>query len=653
MEKNYWLVNPKWEGTKTDLAEESLDRVYMGWNETDCPKFYKEVKHGDVIIITEGAHNNTRLHFIGLADRLNKREQSWVLAYSTQDKNDEVAGIIKSKPSDFSGGESSNPWGPTKSIIKLNDNPTEVRLKNILDDYFQKIIKEEEMNALKTLLINNFNLILTGAPGTGKTYLAKLISEKIALQEVRDSPIKVLESAIDCFTINEHIEQGYENLLNKFYELFPIENLQKMALKDYCIGNSYVNNNNFCYWIERRLKPLGYYFPGSSRSYLLYWNKSDNEYKVHGYLKQESGKSNEELMTILASDIYNMVKNNDSSYMENKYGDSLILKILSTYYPNQYAPINSGSHIDNILALLDIKCESDSIFEKNKAIYRFYREITKNKNISVWSFMHILYSNFNIKEGEILREGKINNNGEYCLVQFHPSYDYTDFVEGLRPRQDDNGSIVFERRNGVFKELCEKAVRNPQKNYVIIIDEINRGEISKIFGELFFSIDPGYRGEKGKVKTQYQNLVEEDDEFYDGFYVPKNVYIIGTMNDIDRSVESMDFAFRRRFAFKEIKAKDTQNMLEDFTWKDEAIKRMDRLNDEISKVEGLSSAYHIGASYFLKLKNYEGDFDKLWDYHIEGLLREYLRGIQDVEGKILKLKEAYDNESDSSNGQQQ
>ncbi|MBO4541721.1 MAG: AAA family ATPase [Bacteroidales bacterium] len=187
------------------------------------------------------------------------------------------------------------------------------------------------------------------------------------------------------------------------------------------------------------------------------------------------------------------------------------------------------------------------------------------------------------------------------------------------------------------------------KPFVFIIDEINRGEISKIFGELFFAIDPGYRGEKGKVKTQYQNLIDDDDEFYDGFYVPENVYIIGTMNDIDRSVESMDFAFRRRFAFKEIKADDRIVMLNDLPQKDKAVRRMQNLNKSIEKIEGLSSSYHIGPAYFLKLKNCNEDFQQLWDNHLEGLLREYLRGMQDVDEKINKLKAAYNNESDPNN----
>ena len=199
----------------------------------------------------------------------------------------------------------------------------------------------------------------------------------------------------------------------------------------------------------------------------------------------------------------------------------------------------------------------------------------------------------------------------------------------------------------------EVEINEVTKPFVFIIDEINRGEISKIFGELFFSIDPGYRGEKGRVKTQYQNLVEEGDLFSDGFFVPENVYIIGTMNDIDRSVESMDFAFRRRFAFAEVKAEDNVGMLdalEELGLKDDAINTMMSLNKTISEIDGLSPAYHIGASYFLKLKEYDGDWEALWNYHLEGLLREYLRGMPNMDELMEKLENAYwRDESDSDN----
>ena len=263
------------------------------------------------------------------------------------------------------------------------------------------------------------------------------------------------------------------------------------------------------------------------------------------------------------------------------------------------------------------------------------------------------------------------------FVQFHPSYDYTDFVEGLRPTQDESGNIGFEPKDGIFKKFCENALQaylsdaDNAPKYVFIIDEINRGEISKIFGELFFSIDSGYRVTKGMIddhhsgksplvtiRTQYSNMCKCPNAFdealgitdandFGHFFVPDNVYIIGTMNDIDRSVESMDFAFRRRFAFKEIKASENLGMLDDLEDKDNIIKRMENLNAAIEKVEGLSSAYHIGGSYFMKLKLYQNedksyDYDSLWNNHLEGLLMEYLRGMADAEKKVKELKEYYD-----------
>ena len=349
----------------------------------------------------------------------------------------------------------------------------------------------------------------------------------------------------------------------------------------------------------------------------------------------------------------------------------------------------------------------------------------------------------------------LENNPHFGFVQFHPSYDYTDFVEGLRPKNDKNGVMGFERKNGVFKEFCKKSMVNPKnenlsvtdeealasfkndlkekgtieipsylnssstrtvilkesgsigvqgettpsysderilkymkdkdrsflgndtytysigehviRNYktkplkttlsngysVFIIDEINRGEISKIFGELFFSIDPGYRGKQGKVNTQYQNMVEEGDVFKDGFYVPENVYIIGTMNDIDRSVESMDFAMRRRFAWQEVTAEESYaNMIEneaEFAGiKDEIKARMFNLNNAIAKTEGLNEAYQIGAAYFRNYRYYQSEekpFECLWNNHLKGLLFEYLRGNRKAKELLEKLHKAYNKTS--------
>lgn len=290
---------------------------------------------------------------------------------------------------------------------------------------------------------------------------------------------------------------------------------------------------------------------------------------------------------------------------------------------------------------------------------------------------------------------ELEKSERFAFVQFHPSYDYTDFVEGLRPQQ--NGSDVgFKLKDGIFKKFCAEAGKEwyakynskleelknknedkqatadnkkeaynfaikESKKYVFIIDEINRGEMSKIFGELFFSIDPCYRGKQGVVQTQYANMVEENnnfDSFLDNgkkgqFFVPNNVYIIGTMNDIDRSVESMDFAFRRRFTFIEVTAEDSMGMLGQLNNKaNDARKVMKALNEALISPEkgGLTSAYQIGGSYFLKLKPEKNknefiSFDELWDYHLKGTLYEYFRGEPDADKKMAELKKAYDSAS--------
>lgn len=357
------------------------------------------------------------------------------------------------------------------------------------------------------------------------------------------------------------------------------------------------------------------------------------------------------------------------------------------------------------------------------------------------------------------------------FVQFHPSYDYTDFVEGLRPIEKCDGQMGFERKDGVFKEFCREAIKNlidseksiesltkemswqekldrfvedsieegtkfktvngsefiiseikshsivihneqnekttqvavnadeilelltnevplnivrdirnyfnrkfgtqpdsyafvitkairamrqkmpvveankiDRKPFVFIIDEINRGEASKIFGELFYAIDPGYRGKKDYlVQTQYQNLVPETDTFAKGFYVPENVYILATMNDIDRSVESMDFAMRRRFAWKEVTPTDTEDMLDTLSCAKEAKATMNRLNNAIAETDGLGSAYMIGPSYFLKLGENGGDFFKLWKMNIEPLLKEYLRGFRKANEILDRFNKSYFN----------
>lgn len=327
-----------------------------------------------------------------------------------------------------------------------------------------------------------------------------------------------------------------------------------------------------------------------------------------------------------------------------------LVKIVDDYIQKNWVPFN-------------LFAREFGIKESIRILEEMNREVENTKTLLLANHNIVLTGAPGTGKTYLAKEVAKEMDAVFKIVQFHPSYDYTDFVEGLRPVNQED-SLGFQRMDGVFKKFCKEALQDGSHPYVFIIDEINRGEISKIFGELFYSIDRGYRGEKGRVSTQYQNLVKEDDEFHKGFYVPENVYIIGTMNDIDRSVDSMDFALRRRFAWKEITAESRISMLDDETaWGgrkpeqsviEELKRRMTNLNnciiDQYPDQEstpkaskdriGLTKSYQIGASYFLKYMMY-GNFDDLWEYHLKGLLYEYLRGTSHIEEKIERLHTAY------------
>lgn len=527
-------------------------------------------------------------------------------------------------------------------------------------DYFN-IKKEQGMQKYIDLLKANKNLILTGAPGTGKTYLAKEIADKVISDKKAETPIDILATAIKNFKPNEEERKERKGILEAFLNIFPESKIPSLILDEYCAGKG--GGDNFCWWIETGLKKLGSFAPAQRGAYVygIFFNKDGNEYKKRDTLNNDDDET--ALMKILKLiDSVLTVKNEPQKFEKaideanklNYFDNGFLMKIITSYGVNGFIPIHSLRHLQNCAKLFhfDIRpTERHNIYVLNQELFKLYRQLSVDGDITPFEFMRLLYSNFNVKEGEIIAQNnEIKLSGEQSFVQFHPSYDYTDFVEGLRPiKKEGEKELGFELKNGIFKEFCKKAKENPNKNYVFIIDEINRAEVSKVFGELFYSIDPGYRGEKGKVKTQYNNIQTEETFFTDiaddYFYVPENVYIIGTMNDIDRSVESFDFAMRRRFAWVEVKADDRISMWdgEIDVWQAEAKLKMQAINKIIENTEGLkSSSYHIGPSYFLKLKDYNGDVKQLWDYHIGVILNEYLRGMPDAKTIFDELKTAYD-----------
>ena len=455
---------------------------------------------------------------------------------------------------------------------------------------------EKDHQKMLRFLEANHNIILHGAPGTGKTYLAKQIAKEMIFTEEERALLTKEEPSL-----NDDEKKKLAELDERF--------------KEQCGFVQFHQSYDYTDFVEG-LRPL---------------NQGTNQIgfdRKNGVFKE-----------FCKNALTGTINKNDGDISLKQAYESLIEKIEN---------------------------EEITFFEQKSGKKIFIKEISAKKNIRVQS------------EDASKQDDGMNHVVSYkrlkkLLEKYNTQKSFDDMdniVEAIKEVIGGcNASAYWAVAKYLLNDMENYSKQAAEKKYVFIIDEINRGEMSKIFGELFFSIDPGYRGKEGLIPTQYQNLVPENDQFSEGFFVPKNVYIIGTMNDIDRSVESMDFAMRRRFAFKEVFAEDSQAMFDNpNVWKDadenpvgisaddlRVLKnRMNNLNQEmLDEKYNLNKSYQIGGAYFLKYTRYlngTGDkarkkaFEDLWEYHIQGVLREYLRGMDKAEDLLISLKNAYDSE---------
>ncbi|MBD3807530.1 MAG: AAA family ATPase [Epsilonproteobacteria bacterium] len=246
------------------------------------------------------------------------------------------------------------------------------------------------------------------------------------------------------------------------------------------------------------------------------------------------------------------------------------------------------------------------------------------------------------------------DTSRYKIIQFHSSYGYEDFMEGLKPTLE-NGQTTLKLEMGDFKSFCEDARKEPEKSFFFLVDEINRAELSRVFGELMYALEK--RGHT--ITTQYDYLRKPEQR--GDFQVPENLYFIGTMNDVDKSIDSFDLALRRRFLWERMDC-EYGVLLDNLSYSniDPYVKACEKLNDTITNDGrdklGLGEIYEIGHAYFLRIKEYakssneikSAHMNSLFDEALAPLLKEYLRSEfseKDIANEIKKLRKNFKIES--------
>lgn len=403
----------------------------------------------------------------------------------------------------------------------------------------------------------------------------------------------------------------------------------------------------------------------------------------------------EKEIDILKKELGNSIKINEKEKTASMYN-----ALLHLFKPEDYMPIISNAHKEAIVATFESKyCKTDTgddaddIDKKLKKIKdRLENDLKgkielKEKNIFYDDSVRNMWSGgIDFESKNIILYGApgtgktyqtkqtiearklIEENHEYKIVQFHPSYSYEDFMDGVKPVGIENGAMKFELKNGVFKQMCIDAFKDLEKNkekakkYYFVADEINRAELSRVFGELLLCLEEDKRlrlGEDGKpqgmlVKTANSSLwdnekhaVYVDKETGEGYFgVPENLYFIGTMNDIDKSIDSFDMALRRRFVWKKYSC-NYDVIVDRYSDEDNVetyIKLCKDINEYITSEKGLGldDSYELGHSYFLKPKKLtKSEINKLWNEHISPLLKEYLRtqySGKDIETRLNDMK---------------
>lgn len=528
------------------------------------------------------------------------------------------------------------------------------------------------------------------------------IGKLLSNDENQDEHINKISDYVDLFRKYylkniSNMKKGEANKIKareEFISEYPLERIKLLELDEYSLG---VDNfkDSLSYKLEYgKYKLVGPSIGGNTSAKFGIYKSSNNEF-IHG---KEVISNPEEFFIEFKNQLYSFLKEYGESEKpiraRTKYpllkGMSMVLtKLLFIYYPEKFINIASRTRLELLMRYFGYDFDDEMGAEELSYLFNIYirrdiKEVNKNNpmhlGLLIWSFFeNIINSNdyeedeeekvYDYNQQQFLKDVFIDDK-EYDVlynllkrkkniilsgppgvgktfmakrlaysiiektskkqilsIQFHQSYSYEDFIEGIRP--DENG--VLELVDGVFKTFVNKAKHDSNNNYYVIIDEINRGNLSEIFGELMKLIEPDKREDETAV------LPYSKEEFM----VPKNLYIIGTMNTADRSLAMVDYALRRRFAFYYINPAFNHDKFKNYLYEKNNInksninqlcKNLISLNDQIN--QDLGKAFKIGHSYFidtLDSKNFSDSYNEIVEYEVKPLLEEYFFNDDNIE----------------------
>lgn len=516
-----------------------------------------------------------------------------------------------------------------------------------------------------------------------------------------------------------------------FLEAFPEGTLETMKLDEYtAIKGKGEKGKYFTYWLEQGTSNCGKFRTASSYTYGIYKVNHNNKPKGIEDEKWKGAQEGYRSVEIRNESKDKFVSVTDAAkYFEDKVRPILInlvafkdienlkplevnycRKISYLYNPDKLIPIYKNEVIQSIADYFKVDISSLAGSYKitepilKEICTKFEITITEGNRFEVTQKLGVFLwkkfgQSFPIDSKNMILHGAPGTGKTYAventikqrlaleeasaykkyykLVQFHPSFGYEEFIDGIKPNGIENGQMQFKLVNGIFKQMCIDAaeeLKNPTgkkdgkgnccpKEFYFIADEVNRAELSQVFGEILLCLekDKRLRYKDGRwegtmVDTLNSALWEDENAvcIQDGaryFGVPENVYFIGTMNDIDRSVDSFDMALRRRFVWKHYQC-DYQVIAEHEMYQTEAnlekyIDACKSLNDHVTGSKGfnLGEQYQLGHSYFIKPKNLnKTQLQKVWDENLEPLLQEYLRAevpSSEIKGMLKKAKEKF------------